>query len=641
MKSIRAMILLILLVTVVTMAACHAQLFPETRPFTAVDVEALALAPYKDATLGIRGLLPVGWVEAYPGTYPGIYLSGPAAERPSTTLVQRLEAGQTLDQVKRAWLHREGEARFPEPVSQYDGESLRWEMHEHQTETTRGPTTAAIALAESAEGVYLVELWTPEAEYEALYDAVFLPVVDALGPDPDPPSHYVDYAGWPVVASIDQAGHNAHETVDFHLDECTRLRLYAIGEAKGNEIVDGAYVENADTGQVPWRMLAFESESAGYARNRRVDRPLTLPAGRYRLHYETNGSHAYQEWGEQPPGHPFWGVTLWREPSEADPSSCWTRAAAPELLGWSPEKLGRLAPKLYQEEVAALMIVTDGQVVYEWGHTAVNYQAHSMRKSLISALYGIAVEKGQIDLAKTLGELGIDDLMPLTEAEQEATVADLLQARSGVYIPAAGETQGMAAARPERGSHKAGTFWYYNNWDFNALGTIYDRPSGTEDIYQAFQAQIAGPVGMQDFLPERLRYQYHLVLSEHPYYGFRISARDLARVGQLYLQQGAWEGTQLVPAAWVEESTRAISKTGQSGTYGGYGYMWWVAIEDQGTIPAGSYCASGAGGHTLEVLPQLDTVIVVRFNTDQAGYKNRAGAAVDRLIQEMLEAKAP
>ena len=103
--------------------------------------------------------------------------------------------------------------------------------------------------------------------------------------------------------------------------------------------------------------------------------------------------------------------------------------------------------------VAALMVVTDGQVVYEWGNTANNFQAHSMRKSLLSALYGIAVADGAIELSQTLAELNIDDKTPLTEAEKEATVADLLKARSGVYIPAAGEAASMKALRPRRGSH--------------------------------------------------------------------------------------------------------------------------------------------------------------------------------------------
>src|SRR5262249_5297964 len=79
----------------------------------------------------------------------------------------------------------------------------------------------------------------------------------------------------------------------------------------------------------------------------------------------------------------------------------------------------------------------------------------------------------------------IDDKPPaLTDGEKQATVRDLLMARSGVYHEAAAENDHMKQVRPERGSHRHGTFWYYNNWDFNVLGTIYrQRTSG--DIFGA------------------------------------------------------------------------------------------------------------------------------------------------------------
>jgi CubicO group peptidase (beta-lactamase class C family) len=242
-----------------------------------------------------------------------------------------------------------------------------------------------------------------------------------------------------------------------------------------------------------------------------------------------------------------------------------------------------------------------------------------MRKSLMSAVYGTYVAEGQIEPSRTLAELGIDDIQPLTETEKQATVLDLLQARSGVYIPAAGEAQSMRDDRPERGSHEPGTNWYYNNWDFNALGTILGQETG-ETFYHAFDERIAEPVGMQDFRPERLQYNYEYWLSQHPYYGTRISARDLARFGQLFLQRGTWQGTQVVPADWVDASTDAHSTTLDTSTYSGYGYMWWIAAKDHGAIKKGSYAASGHGGHTLEVLPDLNTVIVFRVNTDAADW---------------------
>lgn len=99
-----------------------------------------------------------------------------------------------------------------------------------------------------------------------------------------------------------------------------------------------------------------------------------------------------------------------------------------------------------------------------------------IRKSFLSGLIGIAVSEHRIELSKTLSELGFDDIAPsLTEIEKSAKVGDLLKARSGVYHLASNDTPGMTALRPARGSHLPGTYWCYNNWDFNALGAISEQ----------------------------------------------------------------------------------------------------------------------------------------------------------------------
>ncbi|MDD1717409.1 MAG: serine hydrolase, partial [Methanoregulaceae archaeon] len=249
------------------------------------------------------------------------------------------------------------------------------------------------------------------------------------------------------------------------------------------------------------------------------------------------------------------------------PGAEWTWASSPESLGWSSDKLAMA--RTYAERIgsAAVMIVDDGVVVAAWGDLERKYQCHSMRKSLISALYGIYIADGRIDLSRTLQDLGIDDLTPLTAVEKTANVADLLSARSGVYIEAAGEAASMKALRPDRGSHAPGTFWYYNNWDFNALGTIFDQLSGEKNIYTAFDKRIADPIGMEDYDPSELRYTYE-PYSRHPYYGFRMSTRDLARFGLLFLRNGRWGEQQVVPADWVRESTASHSVTGPQSGYG-------------------------------------------------------------------------
>lgn len=149
----------------------------------------------------------------------------------------------------------------------------------------------------------------------------------------------------------------------------------------------------------------------------------------------------------------------------------------------------------------AVMVVHRGAVVAQWGDTIAKTPLASVRKSVLNALIGNAVERGQINLSQPIGQLGIDDNEPSLSAEEKsATVRDLLQARSGIYHAALHETLEAAAQRPPRFSHKPGTFWYYNNWDFNALGAIYEHASGSS-IFDAFAREIAGPIGMQDYQP--------------------------------------------------------------------------------------------------------------------------------------------
>jgi CubicO group peptidase (beta-lactamase class C family) len=294
----------------------------------------------------------------------------------------------------------------------------------------------------------------------------------------------------------------------------------------------------------------------------------------------------------------------------------------PEAAGWSIEKLAEA--KSWSQQIAptaAVMIIQHGLVVTEWGDTAVKSNLHSVRKSLLSALIGIAVDEHKIDLNATVGSLGIDDNAPsLSPTEKTATVADLLKARSGIYHPALYETPGMARLRPARGSHPPGTFWYYNNWDFNALGTIYERATG-ERIFTALQDKLARPIGMQDYQAGDGEY-FRGAESEHPAYPIRMSARDLARFALLYLHDGRWKDRQVVPSAWVRESTQSYSQAFPDSELGySYGYLWWIGFPSNNgapmvNVPPGTFAAMGAEGQCAFVIPAYDLVIVHRINSD-------------------------
>jgi hypothetical protein len=120
------------------------------------------------------------------------------------------------------------------------------------------------------------------------------------------------------------------------------------------------------------------------------------------------------------------------------------------------------------------MAIVGGRVVFEYGNIdTVSYVA-SVRKSILSMLYGVHVQRGQIDLDATLTTLGIDDRGSLTAMERQARVRDLLTARSGVFHSAANDGDDLARA-PARGTQRPGTYFLYNNRDFNVLGTYVGR----------------------------------------------------------------------------------------------------------------------------------------------------------------------
>lgn len=304
--------------------------------------------------------------------------------------------------------------------------------------------------------------------------------------------------------------------------------------------------------------------------------------------------------------------------------------AEPESAGYSSEKLELLKDHLEASGSSSMMILIDGKVIFEWGETDKKHLIHSIRKSMLNSLFGIAIGNGQIDTTKTLRELGINDINPLSEQELDARVADLLKSRSGIYHNAAAVNNAMLRDRPERGAHKPGEYYYYNNWDFNALGAILEQETGRK-IYEMFYEEIAQPIGMLDFEGEYVNidgedenaelpdadgyYQYEKSQSKHPAYHFRMSSRDMALFGLLYMNYGEWNGKQIIPREWIDASTQPYSV--YSPEYGNaYGMLWRVRVPGENT-KRNSFFHTGLGIHMLGIYPDSKLVMVHRVNTEE------------------------
>lgn len=115
-----------------------------------------------------------------------------------------------------------------------------------------------------------------------------------------------------AVAQITEVADNQDKAVEFTLPRETSLRVFAQGEGDGGRMYDYGWIENAETGKAVWEMKAPETSHAGGAgKNRKVDAAVSLPAGRYRLHYKSDDSHSFDNWNALPPEINFWGIALY------------------------------------------------------------------------------------------------------------------------------------------------------------------------------------------------------------------------------------------------------------------------------------------------------------------------------------------
>jgi CubicO group peptidase (beta-lactamase class C family) len=297
-----------------------------------------------------------------------------------------------------------------------------------------------------------------------------------------------------------------------------------------------------------------------------------------------------------------------------NPGEEWGRFDKAEDGGFRSAALHAVERMLYPLPTTSLLVVKAGRVVYHYGDSShVSYLA-SARKSVLSMLYGKYVANGTINLDRTVGDLGIEEAGGLLPIEKRATIRHLLMSSSGVYYPAG--SPGGSSDTPPRGSKEPGTYFLYNNWDFNVAGAVFEKLTG-KSVFQALEADLAGPLQFQDFDRSRQRMLGYddPKASRYKAYHLFLSGRDMARLGVLMVNDGRWNGKQIVPADWVSESTKRRVRADDmaSRRESGYGYLWWLPADTRtGAEWLGSYLANGNFGQHVLCMPGIDTVIVHR-----------------------------
>jgi len=292
----------------------------------------------------------------------------------------------------------------------------------------------------------------------------------------------------------------------------------------------------------------------------------------------------------------------------------WKRHDAPEVVGYSREKLAEVDAFAETLTTHAAIAVVQGKILWEYGKTTDLSYIASARKSILSILYGNYVVNGTIDLDLTLDEIGFDDVQGLMPTEKHATVKDIISARSGIYHPASNSGDDTDTA-PDRGTKKPGEYFLYNNWDFNAAGAIFEKLTGAS-IYDAMSKDLAQPLGFEHWNRELHKKTGDISRSVNLAYHFMLSTRDMARIGELMLRDGCWEGEQLIPQNWARRITSAHTPNSEINpqihrdSEFGYGYMWWVWDDKKARYPFnGAYTAWGSRGQNITVIPELQMVV--------------------------------
>jgi CubicO group peptidase (beta-lactamase class C family) len=298
-----------------------------------------------------------------------------------------------------------------------------------------------------------------------------------------------------------------------------------------------------------------------------------------------------------------------------DDSASWT-FSTPEAQGMDPGQLERASTDLADlPYTSSFLVIRRGALVFErYYHGSARNQSnnvHSASKSIWGAAIGIAIDQGRIPSADTTIASTLPSRYAATMSPEVRTikVRDLLTMTSGGrWNEDTTETQiertpdWIAATLRLPRAAAPGTLFNYSSGDTHlssAVLTSATRTTACEFVHQ----NLLAPLG---------------VVAEHwgrdPQgyfsggYNFYVTPRELAKFGLLYLQNGRWNGTQVVPAAWVAAS---MTKQVDAGAPYGYGYDFWLRdIAGHDVV-----MAWGFGGQMIYIIEDLDLVVVMTTNT--------------------------
>ena len=278
-----------------------------------------------------------------------------------------------------------------------------------------------------------------------------------------------------------------------------------------------------------------------------------------------------------------------------------------------------------EQDTLSLMVVYQGDIIHERYADGVDMTTRtrtwSTAKSIAVTLIGMLVDQGRMDLDAPLGfewEPALEN--PQNDPRNTITLRNALNMSSGLYPvdsfgleyangsgfsywAGASSTHG---ARNRGLVREPGTFWDYENYDTLLAVYAMKRTLASDQTYHEFPRRaLLDKIGMRNTLISADRF-HDFILSSQVY----TNARDLARFGLLYQQNGTWDGERLISEDWIEFVRTPAPATKDRGNF--YGGQWWLVPDDRTDVPKDAYSTSGNRGQYVIVVPTHDLVIVRR-----------------------------
>lgn len=313
---------------------------------------------------------------------------------------------------------------------------------------------------------------------------------------------------------------------------------------------------------------------------------------------------------------------LWPQPDWA--------VSTPEAEGISAAKLEKLKTLFEEKKTQAALVIRHGKIVAEWywdgKDKETKFQAFSVTKSIASTGIALLVKDGKVKLEQSasdfIPEWKNDDHKGIT-IRHLITMTSALANKDGTIIMQKDQLPKSIALPLEK---TPGTVWNYNNGACNTLSQVISAASGKE-MNDFLTERLYKPLGITNFVMDK---SSDKTLA---YMGLNISARELAKVGYLFLNDGRWKKRDLLPKGWVHAASNTSQELNK-----GYGYLWWVRTNNADpNLPKDSYSAVGFGGQFLSIFPSQDLIVVRLTSVLKGETSNIDGDAFARVALAALE----